>query len=125
LPVLTGFAMPLTTSLSNVSSRNSSQSFKVIFVDRTPPNSRETQRLTLTPTHFSMRNTSLRKLIGVASGLRERQVLGGPLWLDEHYDIEVDTTSSINRRMVLELLRERFGLQFIERNLESSDEEPL
>ena len=125
LPVLTGFAMPLTQSMTHALSVNTSQTFKVTWVARTPPNSRDSQRLTLTPTHLSMRNTSLRKLISVASGLRERQVFGGPLWLDEHYDIEVDTTSSINRRMVLELLSDQFGLRFIERNLENSDEDPL
>jgi uncharacterized protein (TIGR03435 family) len=72
-----------------------------------------------------MRNTSLRKLISVACKLRERQVVGGPLWLDQHYDIEADTASAINRRMILELLTDKFGVRFVERNLESSDKEPL
>jgi bla regulator protein BlaR1 len=124
LPLLTGFAMPL-KSAGKPSTHIHAHSFASASIALTPADSRNRPRLILTSSHLSMRNTSLRKLIGVACGLRERQVLGGPLWLDERYDIEADTPAAINRAMVLGLLKEKFGLQFIERNLESSDEDPL
>jgi hypothetical protein len=118
LPLLTGFAMPLTTRSRSMP--GDSQHFNSAWIEPTAAHSRVEPRLALTATHLSMKNTSLRKLISVASGVSERQVFGGPVWLDERYDIEATAHSPINRRMILDLLKERFGLQFVEQNLGSS-----
>jgi bla regulator protein blaR1 len=125
LPLLTGFATPPPNSASSSSHRAYSLRFDSVSIQQTPVASHDKPRLTLTETHLSMKNTSLRKLISVASRVSERQVLGGPLWLDQRYDIEADTASAINRRMILALLTDKFGLQFVERNLEGSDKDPL
>jgi beta-lactamase regulating signal transducer with metallopeptidase domain len=117
LPLLTGFAAPRPKSESNDLNRPHAIRFDSAWVELTPVNSRSRPRLTLTATQLSMKNTSLRKLISVASGLNERQVIGGPYWLDEHYDIEATSTSTINRGMILTLLMDKYGLRFIERNL--------
>jgi hypothetical protein len=125
LPLLCGFTMPPASSASRASVLTSANRFDSASVSLTPANTSDKPRLMLSDTHLSMRNTSLRKLISVACKLRERQVLGGPLWLDQHYDIEAQTTSAVNRRMILALLTEKFGVQFVELNLEGSDRDPL
>ncbi len=123
LPLLTGFAMPQANTANLAVSQPGAQRFDSAIIELTSVNSPEAPRLILTPTHLSMRNTSLRKLISVASGLRERQVMGGPVWLDWRYDIEASASSTIHREMILRLLTERFELQFIDRNPGSSGKE--
>jgi bla regulator protein blaR1 len=123
LPLLAGFAMPLparsSPPLAAVHTHDS-QHFASAWIEPTAGHNRVEPRLALTATQLSMQNTSLRKLISVASGLSERQVFGGPVWLDERYDIEATARSPITRRMILDLLTEQFGLRFVEQNLPSS-----
>jgi bla regulator protein blaR1 len=102
--------------------------FETFAVSRTESNSRMPQRLSLERGRLSMRNTSLRQLISVAYGTVESRILGGPYWLDDHYDIDATGSVSLGegaefaqRRMILALLAERFELKFVEFDMGVSD----
>jgi uncharacterized protein (TIGR03435 family) len=64
-------------------------------------------------------NASVRKLIRLAFGVEEGQILGAPGWIDsEHYDIDARTgeTTTLEppefQRLLLALLEDRFHLKF-------------
>ncbi|MDE3195104.1 MAG: TIGR03435 family protein [Acidobacteriota bacterium] len=68
---------------------------------------------------FTTTNTSLKDLIVFAYGVHEKQVSGGPSWIEsDHYDLtakpDTEGIPSVDqlRAMVQALLAERFGLAF-------------
>ena len=127
LPVSTGLATPRPPAWNAISS--SAWRFDSTWIETTPDTGAESQ-LVLRAGRLSMRNVSLRKLIGVAYGTNERVVFGGPAWLDQRYDIEASSkrlfaeddsagVSAAHRRMILRLLQDEFKLEFVERNIGS------
>jgi uncharacterized protein (TIGR03435 family) len=69
--------------------------------------------------HFGTNNTNLRWLIRWAYGLNDKQIVGGPAWMDEdRFDVsgEIEGTGTPTDRewrvAVQNLLTERFQLQF-------------
>ncbi len=71
-------------------------------------------RLTYSPTEFTARNATLKRLIADAYGLQLDQI-SGPSWLDQNeYDVDARTTQASTRNQMEEMLRsvlsERFNL---------------
>jgi uncharacterized protein (TIGR03435 family) len=72
-------------------------------------------RLTISPSHLTGRNVTLRRMVAEAHGVQMKQV-AGPRWLDENeYEIEARAGTEVSgnglRSMLLTLLTERFHLR--------------
>lgn len=126
LPVSTGLATPRPPGWGMTSGSATPWRFDSAFIETTA-NAHAEPRFSLHAGRLSMRNVSLRKLISVAYGTHERQVYGGPSWLDARYDIEASSercsdeqtsteVSAAQRQMVLRLLTDEFKLKFVEWN---------
>ena len=68
---------------------------------------------------FALEDQPLLKLIAFAYSLNERQIVGTPKWVgEEHWDISgtsnltADATLPQEQRLIRQLLKERFGMQF-------------
>ena len=124
LPVSAGLATPRPPGWSPAAGAAGSLHFASVIIETTSDSQVE-PRLTVRAGQLSMKNVSLRKLVSVAYETGERQVFGGPAWLDERYDIEATTqlgrdaegagqaSSAAQRQMIIGLLAEKFGLKFI------------
>lgn len=87
---------------------------------RPHPNAEDSQETNLLPGgRYVGINTSVRKLIRLALGVEDNQMLGAPGWVDSaHYDIDAKTGESTRleppefQRLLLALLVDRFDLKF-------------
>ncbi len=72
-------------------------------------------QVTIGPSNFTGKNTTLKRLIVEAYSVEPPQVFGGPKWLDEsEYDVEAKAGQSVSRedlrKMLQDLLASRFHL---------------
>ena len=97
--------------------------FDVVTVTPSDPN-RPGTLVTVRGRHVMTINTTVGTLITFAYGIQKRQIVNGPAWLDEKYDIDgvpdVDGQPSGEqmRTLVADALERRFGLKFHHQQLE-------
>jgi uncharacterized protein (TIGR03435 family) len=124
LPLSAGLATPRAMGLGMPFGDSAPRRFDSSSIMLSLPRAPGGARLVFRAGRLSMKNTSLRKLVSVAFDVSERRVLGGPEWMDRHYDVEAnaahvsDSTfedvSAVQRRLILTLLADEFKLTFVE-----------
>jgi uncharacterized protein (TIGR03435 family) len=114
----TAWAIPVPPPKIPPMDPNADPTFEVATIKPTDP-SVQGKGFRVQGRHFATINTTLTEIIAFAYGVQQKQVVGGPTWMDsDHFDVSAQPdlqgqpSDKQWKSMVKKLMADRFGLKF-------------